>query len=52
MVCVGRYLFGEPVKGVGFVVFGLIEGNDRTSFPGSLQRVEVCACNMGGSIFG
>uniref|UniRef100_A0A674EGG3 Complement C3-like n=1 Tax=Salmo trutta TaxID=8032 RepID=A0A674EGG3_SALTR len=37
-----RYLFGEPVKGVGFVVFGLIQGNDRTSFPGSLQRVEVC----------
>uniref|UniRef100_A0A674EH55 Complement C3-like n=1 Tax=Salmo trutta TaxID=8032 RepID=A0A674EH55_SALTR len=35
-----RYLFGEPVKGVGFVVFGLIQGNDRTSFPGSLQRVE------------
>uniref|UniRef100_A0A674EH63 Complement C3-like n=1 Tax=Salmo trutta TaxID=8032 RepID=A0A674EH63_SALTR len=37
----GTYLFGEPVKGVGFVVFGLIQGNDRTSFPGSLQRVEV-----------
>uniref|UniRef100_A0A674EIW3 Complement C3-like n=1 Tax=Salmo trutta TaxID=8032 RepID=A0A674EIW3_SALTR len=36
-----RYLFGEPVKGVGFVVFGLIQGNDRTSFPGSLQRVEL-----------
>uniref|UniRef100_A0A8C7GNM5 Complement C3 n=1 Tax=Oncorhynchus kisutch TaxID=8019 RepID=A0A8C7GNM5_ONCKI len=43
-----RYLFEEPVKGVCFVVFGVIQGVDRTSFPGSLQRVEVCACNMGG----
>uniref|UniRef100_A0A8C7GJF6 Complement C3 n=1 Tax=Oncorhynchus kisutch TaxID=8019 RepID=A0A8C7GJF6_ONCKI len=37
-----RYLFEEPVKGVCFVVFGVIQGVDRTSFPGSLQRVEVC----------
>uniref|UniRef100_A0A8C8GKI5 Anaphylatoxin-like domain-containing protein n=1 Tax=Oncorhynchus tshawytscha TaxID=74940 RepID=A0A8C8GKI5_ONCTS len=44
-----EYLFEEPVKGVCFVVFGVIQGVDRTSFPGSLQRVEVCACNMGGS---
>uniref|UniRef100_A0A4W5Q8Z0 Anaphylatoxin-like domain-containing protein n=1 Tax=Hucho hucho TaxID=62062 RepID=A0A4W5Q8Z0_9TELE len=36
------YLFGKPVTGVGFVVFGVIQGDDRTSFPGSLQRVEVC----------
>uniref|UniRef100_A0A4W5QED5 Uncharacterized protein n=1 Tax=Hucho hucho TaxID=62062 RepID=A0A4W5QED5_9TELE len=36
-----RYLFGKPVTGVGFVVFGVIQGDDRTSFPGSLQRVEV-----------
>uniref|UniRef100_A0A4W5Q5W9 Complement component c3a, duplicate 5 n=1 Tax=Hucho hucho TaxID=62062 RepID=A0A4W5Q5W9_9TELE len=35
-----RYLFGKPVTGVGFVVFGVIQGDDRTSFPGSLQRVE------------
>uniref|UniRef100_A0A8C8GJH5 Anaphylatoxin-like domain-containing protein n=1 Tax=Oncorhynchus tshawytscha TaxID=74940 RepID=A0A8C8GJH5_ONCTS len=35
-----RYLFEEPVKGVCFVVFGVIQGVDRTSFPGSLQRVE------------
>uniref|UniRef100_A0A4W5QFI8 Anaphylatoxin-like domain-containing protein n=1 Tax=Hucho hucho TaxID=62062 RepID=A0A4W5QFI8_9TELE len=36
-----RYLFGKPVTGVGFVVFGVIQGDDRTSFPGSLQRVEL-----------
>ncbi|XP_029480838.1 complement C3-like [Oncorhynchus nerka] len=36
-----RYLFEEPVKGVCFVVFGVIQGVDRTSFPGSLQRVEL-----------
>uniref|UniRef100_A0A4W5QFS4 Uncharacterized protein n=1 Tax=Hucho hucho TaxID=62062 RepID=A0A4W5QFS4_9TELE len=29
-----RYLFGKPVTGVGFVVFGVIQGDDRTSFPG------------------
>uniref|UniRef100_A0A674BUD0 Complement C3-like n=1 Tax=Salmo trutta TaxID=8032 RepID=A0A674BUD0_SALTR len=37
-----RYLFGKPVTGFGFVVFGVIQGDGRTSFPGSLQRVEVC----------
>ncbi|KAK6288394.1 hypothetical protein J4Q44_G00389060 [Coregonus suidteri] len=36
-----RYLFGEPVTGVGFVVFGVVQGDDRTSFPSSLQRVEL-----------
>ncbi|KAM9490571.1 complement C3-like isoform 1-T1 [Salvelinus alpinus] len=36
-----RYLFGEPVTGVCFVVFGVIQGTDRTSFPASLQRVEL-----------
>ncbi|CDQ60561.1 unnamed protein product [Oncorhynchus mykiss] len=36
-----RYLFEEPVKGVCFVVFGVIQGVDRTSFPSSLQRVEL-----------
>uniref|UniRef100_A0A4W5Q9R7 Anaphylatoxin-like domain-containing protein n=1 Tax=Hucho hucho TaxID=62062 RepID=A0A4W5Q9R7_9TELE len=35
-----RYLFGKPVTGVGFVVFGVIQGDDRTSFPGSLQRLK------------
>uniref|UniRef100_A0A3P9A4R0 Anaphylatoxin-like domain-containing protein n=1 Tax=Esox lucius TaxID=8010 RepID=A0A3P9A4R0_ESOLU len=38
-----RYLFEEPVTGIAFVVFGVIQENERTSFPGSLQRVEVCA---------
>uniref|UniRef100_A0A674BSR2 Complement C3-like n=1 Tax=Salmo trutta TaxID=8032 RepID=A0A674BSR2_SALTR len=36
-----RYLFGKPVTGFGFVVFGVIQGDGRTSFPGSLQRVEL-----------
>uniref|UniRef100_A0A8C7QSF1 Anaphylatoxin-like domain-containing protein n=1 Tax=Oncorhynchus mykiss TaxID=8022 RepID=A0A8C7QSF1_ONCMY len=36
-----RYLFGEPVTGFGFVVFGVIQGDGRTSFPSSLQRVEL-----------
>uniref|UniRef100_A0A674BQ17 Complement C3-like n=1 Tax=Salmo trutta TaxID=8032 RepID=A0A674BQ17_SALTR len=30
-----------PVTGFGFVVFGVIQGDGRTSFPGSLQRVEL-----------
>uniref|UniRef100_A0AAZ3Q3F2 Anaphylatoxin-like domain-containing protein n=1 Tax=Oncorhynchus tshawytscha TaxID=74940 RepID=A0AAZ3Q3F2_ONCTS len=33
---------GIGLGGVCFVVFGVIQGVDRTSFPGSLQRVEVC----------
>uniref|UniRef100_A0A3P9A515 Anaphylatoxin-like domain-containing protein n=1 Tax=Esox lucius TaxID=8010 RepID=A0A3P9A515_ESOLU len=36
-----RYLFEEPVTGIAFVVFGVIQENERTSFPGSLQRVEL-----------
>uniref|UniRef100_A0A4W5R2V4 Anaphylatoxin-like domain-containing protein n=1 Tax=Hucho hucho TaxID=62062 RepID=A0A4W5R2V4_9TELE len=36
-----RYLFGKPVTGFGFAVFGVIQGDGRTSFPGSLQRVEL-----------
>ncbi|XP_055762024.1 complement C3-like [Salvelinus fontinalis] len=36
-----RYLFGKPVTGSGFVVFGVIQGDGRTSFPSSLQRVEL-----------
>uniref|UniRef100_A0A8C8LZ98 Anaphylatoxin-like domain-containing protein n=1 Tax=Oncorhynchus tshawytscha TaxID=74940 RepID=A0A8C8LZ98_ONCTS len=36
-----RYLFGEPVTGFGFVVFGVIQEDGRTSFPSSLQRVEL-----------
>ncbi|CAB1344806.1 unnamed protein product, partial [Coregonus sp. 'balchen'] len=36
-----RYLFGEPVRGSGIVVFGVIQGDDRTSFPSSLRRVEL-----------
>uniref|UniRef100_A0A8C7JKG4 Complement C3 n=1 Tax=Oncorhynchus kisutch TaxID=8019 RepID=A0A8C7JKG4_ONCKI len=36
-----RYLFGEPVTGFGFVVFGVIQVDGRTSFPSSLQRVEL-----------
>uniref|UniRef100_A0AAZ3RYQ8 Anaphylatoxin-like domain-containing protein n=1 Tax=Oncorhynchus tshawytscha TaxID=74940 RepID=A0AAZ3RYQ8_ONCTS len=35
------YLFGEPVTGFGFVVFGVIQEDGRTSFPSSLQRVEL-----------
>uniref|UniRef100_A0A674BU31 Complement C3-like n=1 Tax=Salmo trutta TaxID=8032 RepID=A0A674BU31_SALTR len=41
-----RYLFGKPVTGFGFVVFGVIQGDGRTSFPGSLQRVEVSVLKM------
>uniref|UniRef100_A0A8C7JLG1 Complement C3 n=1 Tax=Oncorhynchus kisutch TaxID=8019 RepID=A0A8C7JLG1_ONCKI len=36
-----QYLFGEPVTGFGFVVFGVIQVDGRTSFPSSLQRVEL-----------
>uniref|UniRef100_A0AAZ3QFZ9 Anaphylatoxin-like domain-containing protein n=1 Tax=Oncorhynchus tshawytscha TaxID=74940 RepID=A0AAZ3QFZ9_ONCTS len=36
-----QYLFGEPVTGFGFVVFGVIQEDGRTSFPSSLQRVEL-----------
>uniref|UniRef100_A0AAY5KG22 Anaphylatoxin-like domain-containing protein n=1 Tax=Esox lucius TaxID=8010 RepID=A0AAY5KG22_ESOLU len=35
-----RYLFEEPVTGIAFVVFGVIQENERTSFPGSLQRLK------------
>uniref|UniRef100_A0AAZ3QD92 Anaphylatoxin-like domain-containing protein n=1 Tax=Oncorhynchus tshawytscha TaxID=74940 RepID=A0AAZ3QD92_ONCTS len=34
-----QYLFGEPVTGFGFVVFGVIQEDGRTSFPSSLQRL-------------
>lgn len=43
MFCPGhfRYLFGEEVDGVAFVVFGIIDGDTKRSIPQSLQRVQV-----------
>ncbi|XP_051560214.1 complement C3-like [Myxocyprinus asiaticus] len=37
-----KYLFGEKVKGHGFVVFGVLtEDKGKLSIPGSLQRVAI-----------
>lgn len=36
-----RYLFGEEVNGMGYVVFGVMKDGQKKSFPGSLQRVQV-----------
>lgn len=36
-----RYLFGEEVDGVAFVVFGILYSDNKKSIPGSLQRVQV-----------
>ena len=36
-----RYLFGEELDGMAYVVFGVMEKDQKKSFPGSLQRVPV-----------
>ncbi|XP_033961544.1 complement C3-like isoform X1 [Pseudochaenichthys georgianus] len=36
-----RYLFGQEVNGVAYVVFGLINDGEKKSFPSSLQRVQI-----------
>uniref|UniRef100_A0A8C2CDQ4 Complement component c3a, duplicate 4 n=1 Tax=Cyprinus carpio TaxID=7962 RepID=A0A8C2CDQ4_CYPCA len=37
-----KYLFGETVRGHGFVVFGVVtEDKGKISIPGSLQRVQI-----------
>ncbi|XP_076003914.1 complement C3-like [Genypterus blacodes] len=35
------YLFGEPVDGEAYVVFGFVDQEQKKSFPGSLQRTQV-----------
>ncbi|TDH11171.1 hypothetical protein EPR50_G00057930 [Perca flavescens] len=35
------YLFGQEVDGTAYVVFGVMEDNNKKSFPASLQRVQV-----------
>ncbi|XP_067438879.1 complement C3-like [Thunnus thynnus] len=35
------YLFDEKVNGTAFVVFGIVQGDQKNSFPSSLQRVPV-----------
>ena len=37
-----RYLLGEEVDGMAYVVFGVMQDGQKRSFPGSLQRVQVC----------
>ena len=39
--CGFRYLFGKEVDGMAYVVFGVIQGGQKKSFPSSLQRVQV-----------
>ncbi|XP_046890664.1 complement C3-like [Hypomesus transpacificus] len=36
-----RYLFGKEVNGVAYVMFGVVKGGNKHSFPSSLQRVEI-----------
>ncbi|KAL6482005.1 hypothetical protein MHYP_G00100850 [Metynnis hypsauchen] len=36
-----KYLFGNKVKGSAFVVFGVMQGDSKTSLPASLRRVEI-----------
>lgn len=36
-----RYLFGEEVNGMAYVVFGVIEDGQKRSFSNTLQRVPV-----------
>nr|XP_033961985.1 complement C3-like [Pseudochaenichthys georgianus] len=36
-----RYLFGQEVNGVAYVVFGLINDGHKKSFPSSLQTVQI-----------
>ncbi|XP_028435566.1 complement C3 [Perca flavescens] len=35
------YLFGQEVDGTAYVVFGVMEDNNKKSFPASLQRVQI-----------
>uniref|UniRef100_UPI0037E81A37 complement C3-like n=1 Tax=Semicossyphus pulcher TaxID=241346 RepID=UPI0037E81A37 len=35
------YLFGEEVDGTAYVVFGVMQNNQKKSLPGSLQRVPI-----------
>uniref|UniRef100_UPI0037E890C6 complement C3-like n=1 Tax=Semicossyphus pulcher TaxID=241346 RepID=UPI0037E890C6 len=35
------YLFGEKVDGTAYVVFGVMQNNQKKSLPGSLQRVPI-----------
>lgn len=41
------YLFNEEVDGTAYVVFGVMQGDQKKSFPSSLQRVlvSICACS-------
>ncbi|KAF1388642.1 hypothetical protein PFLUV_G00092420 [Perca fluviatilis] len=36
-----KYLFGQEVDGTAYVVFGVMEDNNKKSFPASLQRAQV-----------
>ncbi|XP_048051370.1 complement C3-like [Megalobrama amblycephala] len=36
-----KYLFGQKVEGNAFVVFGVMDGEKKTSIPASLQRVQI-----------
>uniref|UniRef100_A0A8B9JND9 Complement component c3a, duplicate 1 n=1 Tax=Astyanax mexicanus TaxID=7994 RepID=A0A8B9JND9_ASTMX len=36
-----RYLSGNRVDGIAFVVFGVIQGDSKTSLPASLRRVSI-----------
>ncbi|KAI5623482.1 complement C3-H1-like precursor [Silurus asotus] len=36
-----KYLFGENVEGSAFVVFGVFQGNEKTSIQSSLDRVNI-----------
>uniref|UniRef100_A0A3B4DP18 Anaphylatoxin-like domain-containing protein n=1 Tax=Pygocentrus nattereri TaxID=42514 RepID=A0A3B4DP18_PYGNA len=38
---IAKYLFGNKVEGSAFVVFGVMQGDSRTSLPASLRRVEI-----------
>ncbi|XP_073698367.1 complement C3-like [Garra rufa] len=36
-----KYLFGQKVDGNAFVVFGVMDGEKKTSIPASLQKVQI-----------
>ncbi|XDV16073.1 hypothetical protein PO909_015936, partial [Leuciscus waleckii] len=36
-----KYLFGQKVEGHAFVMFGVMDGERKTSIPSSLQRVQI-----------
>uniref|UniRef100_A0A3Q1FEF8 Macroglobulin domain-containing protein n=1 Tax=Acanthochromis polyacanthus TaxID=80966 RepID=A0A3Q1FEF8_9TELE len=42
-----EYLFGEPVHGMAYVVFGVMSEGEKKGFPDSLQRVPVRKCGEG-----